>query len=48
MPETLTRCVRKVSRKYRKKGMSVKRAKKAAWGTCVKSTGLKPHKRKRR
>lgn len=39
MPKKLMRCVRKV----RRKSPDVN-----AWAVCVKSTGQKPHKRKRK
>ena len=38
MPEKLLRCVKNVS----------KTNPKYAWAICVKSTGLKPHKRKKK
>lgn len=37
MPKRLDRCVKKV----KKKGI------KNPWGICIKSTGLKPHKKKK-
>ncbi len=39
MPKKLERCVRKVSKK---KGV------KSAWAICVKSTGQKPHKKRKK
>jgi len=42
MPKKLEDCVRKVKAKNKN---SKKKAN--AWAICVKSTGLKPHKRKR-
>ena len=39
MPKKLVDCVNKVKRKNPKKGESF------AWAVCVKSTGLKPHKK---
>lgn len=39
MPAKLKRCVRKVKKK---KGV------RSAWAICVKSTGQKPHKKKKR
>lgn len=46
-PKKLESCVRKVSKtiKPRKKGQSKKSA---AYAVCIKSTGLKPHKRKKK
>lgn len=38
MPKKLESCVRKVSAKM---------GKKAAWPICIKSTGMKPHRKKR-
>jgi len=42
MPKKLEDCVRKVKAKNKKS-----KKKTNAWAVCVKSTGLKPHKRKR-
>jgi len=40
MPAKLERCVKRV--------MAQGTPKKSAWPICVKSTGLKPHRRKRK
>jgi len=40
MPKKLMRCVRKVMRKGKSKS--------SAFAICIKSTGLKPHKKRRK
>jgi hypothetical protein len=40
MPEKLKRCVRKVQKSGKSKS--------ASYGICVKSTGQKPHRRKKK
>jgi len=44
MPAKLERCVEKVKKRNRKKGTK----KVNAWAVCQKSTGQKPHRRKKR
>jgi len=43
MPKKLERCVRKVKAKMAKGGKKVN-----PWAVCVSSTGLKPHRGKRK
>lgn len=43
MPKKLERCVRKVKAKSKEKGKKVN-----PWAICVKSTGQKPHRRKKK